>query len=218
MTNTTTTDKAGTAGKDTADFWFDPLCPWAWITSRWMLEVEKVRDIHTEWHVMSLAILNADRQGLSDDYKERMARAKGPVRVCIAAKEMKGQEILLPLYTALGNRIHVQGWGRDEEKREQILPDAVAELGLPASVLAAPHSEEYDEALAASHYAGMEPVGDDVGTPVIHYNGQAIFGPVVTPAPRGEAAGRLWDGVLLCTGTEGFYELKRSRTGRPSFE
>jgi hypothetical protein len=217
-TNTTTTDNAGNAGKDTADFWFDPLCPWAWITSRWMLEVEKVRDIHTEWHVMSLAILNADRQGLSDDYKERMARAKGPVRVCIAAREMKGQEILLPLYTALGNRIHVQGWGRDEEKREQIVPDALAELGLPASLLEAAQSEQYDEALAASHYAGMEPVGDDVGTPVIHYNGQAIFGPVVTPAPRGEAAGRLWDGVLLCTGTDGFYELKRTRTGRPSFE
>jgi hypothetical protein len=217
-TNTTTTDNAGNAGKDTADFWFDPLCPWAWITSRWMLEVEKVRDIHTQWHVMSLAILNADRQGLSDDYKERMARAKGPVRVCIAAREMKGQEILLPLYTALGNRIHVQGWGRDEEKREQIVPDALAELGLPASLLEAAQSEQYDEALAASHYAGMEPVGDDVGTPVIHYNGQAIFGPVVTPAPKGEAAGRLWDGVLLCTGTDGFYELKRTRTGRPSFE
>jgi hypothetical protein len=216
MTNTAPTS-AG-AGKDTADFWFDPLCPWAWITSRWMLEVEKVRDIHTEWHVMSLAILNADRQGLSDEYKERMARAKGPVRVCIAAREMKGQEILLPLYTALGNRIHVHGWGRDEEKREKILPDALAELGLPASLLEAAHSEEYDEALAVSHYAGMAPVGDDVGTPVIHYNGAAIFGPVVTPAPKGEAAGRLWDGVLLCTGTEGFYELKRTRTGRPSFE
>ena len=216
MTNTTTT--TDDRGKDTADFWFDPLCPWAWITSRWMLEVEKVRDIHTEWHVMSLAILNADRQELSDEYKERMARAKGPVRVCIAAEQMKGRDILLPLYTALGNRIHVQGWGRDEEKREQILPDALAELGLPASLLEAAQSEEYDEALAASHYAGMEPVGDDVGTPVIHYNGAAIFGPVVTPAPKGEAAGRLWDGVLLCTGTEGFYELKRTRTGRPSFE
>jgi DSBA-like thioredoxin domain len=216
MTNATsnTTDPR----KDTADFWFDPLCPWAWITSRWMLEVEKVRDIHTEWHVMSLAILNADRQGLSDEYKERMAQAKGPVRVCMAAERLKGPGILLPLYTALGERIHVQGWGRDEDRREQILPEALAELGLPASLLEAARSEEYDEALAASHYAGMDPVGDDVGTPVIHYNGAAIFGPVVTPAPRGEAAGRLWDGVLLCTGTEGFYELKRTRTGRPSFE
>jgi protein-disulfide isomerase-like protein with CxxC motif len=203
---------------DTADFWFDPLCPWAWITSRWMLEVEQVRDIRTNWHVMSLAILNADREGLSDEYKERMARAKGPVRVCIAAEQTKGSDILGPLYTAIGQRIHVLGWGRDEAQRDKILPEALSELGLPASLLDAAHSEEYDEALAASHYAGMEPVGNDVGTPVIHYNRLAIFGPVVTPAPKGEAAGRLWDGVLLCTGTEGFYELKRTRDQRPSFD
>ena len=134
------------------------------------------------------------------------------------AAEAEGQEILLPLYTALGNRIHVQDWGRDEAQRDRILPEALAELGLPDTLLDAACTDEYDEILAASHYAGMEPVGDNVGTPVIHYNGQAIFGPVVTPAPKGEAAGRLWDGVLLCTGTEGFHELKRTRTSRPSFE
>jgi hypothetical protein len=212
------TDTDLSSDKDTADFWFDPLCPWAWITSRWMLEVEQVRDIHTRWHVMSLAILNAERPGLSDEYKERMGRAKGPVRVCMAAAELEGPDILLPLYTAIGSRIHVQGWGRDEAQREKILPEALAELGLPAKLLDAAVSDEFDELLAESHYAGMEPVGDDVGTPVIHYNGTAIFGPVVTPAPKGEAAGRLWDGVLLCTGTQGFFELKRSRTARPSFE
>jgi mycothiol-dependent nitroreductase-like protein len=204
--------------KDTADFWFDPLCPWAWITSRWMLEVEKVRDIHTNWHVMSLAILNADRQGLSDEYRARMSLAKGPVRVCIAAEQLKGHDILLPLYTALSTRIHVQGRGRDENERPKIVPEALDELGLPASLAEAATSEEFDDALEASHRAGMDPVGYDVGTPVIHYNGQAIFGPVVTPAPKAEAAGRLWDGVLLCTQTEGFYELKRSREHRPSFE
>ena len=204
--------------KDTADFWFDPLCPWAWITSRWMLEVEKVRDIRTEWHVMSLAILNANRDDISEEYRARVAQAKGPVRVCIAAEQLKGSDILLPLYTALGNRIHVEGRGRDENERPKIVPEALAELGLPAELADAANSEEFDAALEASHHAGMDPVGDNVGTPVIHYNGQAIFGPVVTPAPKGEAAGRLWDGVLLCTGTEGFYELKRTRTGRPSFE
>ncbi len=205
---------------DTADFWFDPLCPWAWITSRWMLEVEQVRDIHTEWHVMSLAILNAGRDELSEEYKARMERAKGPVRVCIAAEQIRGRAILLPLYTALGTRIHLQQRGRQEGEgeAEALIAEALAEAGLPASLAGAARSTEYDEALAASHHAGMEPVGDDVGTPVIHYNGRAIFGPVVTPAPRGEAAGRLWDGVLLCTGTEGFFELKRTRDRRPSFD
>ena len=202
---------------DTADFWFDPLCPWAWITSRWMLEVEQVRDIHTEWHVMSLAILNAGRAELSEEYKARMTRAKGPVRVCIAAEQNKGRDILLPLYTAIGNRFHLEQRGRGEGEAEVVIGEALAELGLPASLAEAADSDEFDAALEASHRAGMEPVGNEVGTPVIHYNGHAIFGPVVTPAPKGEAAGRLWDGVLLCTGTDGFFELKRTRDRRPSF-
>jgi hypothetical protein len=203
---------------DTADFWFDPLCPWAWVTSRWMLEVEQVRDVRTDWHVMSLAILNQDRQELSDEYKARMARALGPVRICIAAEQEKGSDILLALYTALGTRMHVERRGREEGESAAVITEALAEVGLPASLAAAAMSTEFDDALAASHHAGMDPVGNDVGTPVIHFNGRAIFGPVVTPAPRGEAAGRLWDGVLLCTGTEGFFELKRSRDRRPSFE
>jgi protein-disulfide isomerase-like protein with CxxC motif len=203
---------------DTADFWFDPLCPWAWITSRWMLEVEQVRDIHTEWHVMSLAILNSGRDDLSDEYKARMARAKGPVRVCVAAEQMKGREILLPLYTAIGGRFHLEQRGRAEGEAEVVIAEALAELGLPASLAEAATSDEFDALLEASHRAGMDPVGKDVGTPVIHYNGAAIFGPVVTPTPKGEAAGRLWDGVLLVTGTDGFFELKRTRDRRPSFE
>jgi 2-hydroxychromene-2-carboxylate isomerase len=203
---------------DTADFWFDPLCPWAWITSRWMLEVEQVRDVQTNWHVMSLAILNQGRAELSDEYKERMARALGPVRICMAAEQAKGPDILLPLYTALGTRLHVQRRGREEAEAEAIVAEALEEVGLPASLAEAATSSEYDEALAASHHAGMDPVGTDVGTPVIHFNGKAIFGPVVTPAPKGDAAGRLWDGVLLCAGTEGFFELKRTRDRRPSFD
>jgi len=203
---------------DTADFWFDPLCPWAWITSRWMLEVEQVRDVRTNWHVMSLAILNQGRQELSDEYKERMARALGPVRICIAAEQEKDPDILLPLYTALGTRMHIERRGREEGELEAVLAEALAEVGLPALLAEAATSTEYDDALAASHRAGMDPVGNDVGTPVIHFNDRAIFGPVVTPAPKGEAAGRLWDGVLLCTGTEGFFELKRTRDQRPSFD
>jgi hypothetical protein len=199
---------------DQADFWFDPLCPWAWMTSRWMLQVEQVRDITTNWHVMSLAILNSGRDDLPEQYKERLERAWGPVRVCIAAEQEKGSDILLPLYTALGNRIHLEKRGEDPS----IIAEALEEVGLPVSLAAAATSTEYDDALQKSHHAGMDPVGMDVGTPVIHVNGIAFFGPVVTPAPKGEAAGKLWDGVVLVAGTDGFFELKRSRDRAPIFD
>ena len=196
------------------DFWFDPLCPWAWLTSRWMLNVEEVRDVTTSWHVMSLAVLNEGRDELPDRYKDLMKKAMGPVRVCIAAEQAKGPEVLLPLYTALGNRIHLEKRGEDPA----IIAEALVEAGLPADLAAAADSTEYDEALRTSHHAGMDPVGYDVGTPVIHVAGVPFFGPVITPAPKGEAAGRLWDGVLLVAGTEGFFELKRSRDQPPTFD
>ncbi|HWE54863.1 MAG TPA: DsbA family protein [Acidimicrobiales bacterium] len=199
---------------DFADFWFDPLCPWAWMTSRWMLEVEKVRNVKTRWHVMSLAVLNEDREDLSEQYREMMrTRAWGPVRVCIAAEEKHGNQILLPLYTAMGNRIHLE-----QRKDDGIIADALADAGLPAELAEAATSTDYDEALRKSHHEGMDPVGFDVGTPVIQVNGISFFGPVVTPAPKGEDAGRLWDGVNLVAGIDGFYELKRSRTQGPIFD
>jgi len=199
---------------ETADFWFDPLCPWAWITSRWMLQVEEVRDVRTNWHVMSLAVLNEGRDDLPERYQDLMKKALGPVRVCIAAEEAKGPDVLLPLYTAIGNRIHL------EQRREDpgIIAEALEEVGLPADLAAAADSTEFDVALRKSHHEGMDPVGYDFGTPVIHIGGLAFFGPVVTPAPKGEAAGRLWDGVLLVAGTEGFFELKRSRDKPPVFD
>jgi hypothetical protein len=199
---------------DVADFWFDPLCPWAWMTSRWMLEVEKVRDIKTSWHVMSLAILNEGRDDLPEEYKNLLAKAKGPVRVCIAAEQTDGFDSLLPLYTALGNRIHLEGRREDPA----IIVEALEEVGLPASLADAADSTEFDDLLNKSHHAGMDPVGMDVGTPVIHVNGVAFFGPVVTPAPKGDAAGKLWDGVVLVAGTEGFFELKRTRDKPPIFD
>ena len=196
-----------------ADFWFDPICPWAWISSRWMLEVEKVRDIEVRWHVMSLAVLNEGRE-VPEDYARMMAEAWGPVRVCIAAAQQHGDDVLLPLYTALGNRYHHEKAPKDR----QSLVDALGEVGLPPELVDAADSDTYDEALRASHHEGMDPVGMDVGTPVIHVDGVAFFGPVVTPIPRGEAAGRLWDGVALVTETDGFFELKRSRDRKPSFD
>ena len=195
------------------DFWFDPLCPWAWITSRWMVEVEQVRPVALRWHVMSLAVLNEGRE-MTERYRDFMAKAWGPVRVCVAAEQRLGNQAVLPLYTALGTRFHNEKQERDRATIEAALADA----GLPADLADAIESTEYDDAVRVSHNDGIERVGGDVGTPVISVGGASIFGPVVTPIPRGEEAGRLWDGVLLCLQTPGFFELKRSRYADPTFD
>jgi 2-hydroxychromene-2-carboxylate isomerase len=194
------------------DFWFDPICPWAWITSRWMLEVVKVRPVQIRWHVMSLAVLNEGKD-LSEKYRQSMETAWGPVRVAIAAEQKLGPQVLGDLYTALGTQFHHDKAPRERETIEA----ALAEAGLPGDLADAMDSTEYDDALRASHRDGMDRVGYEVGTPVISVNGTSIFGPVVSPIPRGEDAARLWDGVMLVTATDGFFELKRSRTRDPIF-
>lgn len=195
------------------DFWFDPVCPWAWMSSRWLIEAAKVRDLSPRWHVMSLAVLNEGRD-LPEQYQELMAKAWGPVRTVIAAEVQHGTDVVLPLYTAIGERLHPGGAEIDRATMES----ALAEVGLPVSLADAMTDEAHDAKLRASHEEGISRVGMDVGTPVIAVGDVAFFGPVVTPAPRGEAAGRLWDGVLLVAGTEGFYELKRTRDSEPVFD
>ncbi|MGW3492335.1 mycothiol-dependent nitroreductase Rv2466c family protein [Streptomyces sp. NPDC001020] len=211
------------SGRTPVDFWFDPLCPWAWMTSRWILEVEKVRDIEVRWHIMSLAVLNEDKlDELPEDYREMLAtKAWKPVRVVTAAWQKHGADVLGPLYTALGTRFHNQG----EEPTVEVIAAALKDVDLPAELIDYADQEEnfeFDAELRASHQEGIDKVGQEVGTPVIAVPGAdgeeiAFFGPVVTPAPKGEEAARLWDGTLAVASVPGFFELKRTRTTGPDF-
>ncbi|MCG7523930.1 DsbA family protein [Streptomyces sp. OfavH-34-F] len=214
-------DNSTAAGRTPVDFWFDPVCPWAWMTSRWMLEVEKVRDVEVRWHVMSLSVLNEDRiDELPEEYREMLEKqAWGPVRVVIAAQQKHGDEVVGPLYTALGTRFHNRGEGVTREAVEAALKD----VGLPVELADYADSDAYDTELRASHQEGIEKVGQEVGTPVIAVPGPdgeqiAFFGPVVTPAPKGEEAAKLWDGTLMVASIPGFYEIKRTRTQGPIFD
>ncbi len=195
-----------------ADFWFDPRCPFAWITSRWILEVEQVRDVAVSWHVMSLSYLN-EKKDVSEDYRAKLADGWGPVRVLMAAQEHVGPQALLPLYTAMGEHIHTKGEGSSRESIAAALGDA----GLDAGLIDAWDDEAYDEAIKKSHHAGMDQVGDDVGTPTIAFGGSAFFGPVLSSIPRGEDAGRIWDASVTLSSYPEFSELKRTRNRKLDF-
>ena len=208
----TTVDKTETT-RTAVDFWFDPNCPWAWMTSRWVEEVERHRDLDVTWHVMSLFVLN-EHQDVPPEYKERLEQGQVYPRLVTAARLRLGDQVVKPLYDALGEHIH----HRQEHDPAQVVPAVLAELGLDADLADAAWSDDADAATRASHRDGIERVGQDVGTPVIAVEGTAFFGPVISPAPKGQQALDLWDGIVAAARYPGFFELKRSRTVGPVFD
>jgi hypothetical protein len=195
------------------EFWFDPSCPWAWMTSRWVDEVSKYRDLDVTWKVMSLSVLN-ENNDVSESYRAFFPRALRYTRLVAAVKELHGQAYVKPLYDALGTRIHPGG----SKDPDTVIPEALAEVGLPADLAKYSESDEFDPQMRESHFDGINRVGQDVGTPVIAVGGVAFFGPVISPAPKGEQAVALWDGTVAVASYPGFFEIKRTRTAEPIFD
>ncbi|WP_072313321.1 mycothiol-dependent nitroreductase Rv2466c family protein [Agrococcus sp. Marseille-P2731] len=205
------TDEAQQQAPQRVRMWFDPTCPWAWMTSRWLGEVAEARGLAVDWQVMSLAVLNEGRD-LPEAYAKRMPRSMRLTRLVTAARAAGGDAVVKPLYDALGERIHHQGRKDDDA----LIAEALAEAGVDASLVQ--ETDEHDASLRASHQVAIDLVGDDVGTPVIAVDDVAFFGPVVSPAPKGADALRLFDGIVAAASIDGFFELKRSRTRDPQFD
>ncbi|MEG3632714.1 mycothiol-dependent nitroreductase Rv2466c family protein [Micromonospora palythoicola] len=194
----------------TVRFWFDPSCPYTWLVSRWMREVEQVRPVRVVWQIMSLSILNEDRDDDPEDDPDGFLW--GPARLFAAVQHQYGAEAVGRLYDRYGVMAHGGVWGPVET--------VLTAAGLPADLATAWHSPEHDEVLRASHTAGVSRIGDHVGTPITLVEPEAgrpivWFGPVLSRVPQGEAAGRLWDGTLLVAEADGFHELKGRRHQPP---
>lgn len=201
---------------DTVDFWFDPTCPWCWMTSRWIKEVQTQRDIEVTWRPFSLAVLNEGRD-LDPAYRDHIANTWGPARVATAVAEQYGQEKLDELYTALGEQIHLQQ-NKEGTYFQKAIEAALAEVGLPAELAQVAFGEDYDQQMRASTRAGLDAAGgDDIGVPLMSINGVTFFGPVMSPAPTGEEAAKVFDGAVALASYPGFFELKRPRTVGPIF-
>lgn len=213
------------SNRDKVTFYFDVSCPFCWVTSRWIKEVEKVRDIEVEWKPMSLSVLNEGRDELPEEYKFMMQCNWTPARLFNAVFSQDGQEAVDKLYTALGTKIHNENRidrhahvDAPEHAFDELIKEALAEVGLPEERLAQALTTEFDELMRENHAEAMKEVGNDVGTPVVKLNDVAFFGPVLTRIPRGEEAGKVFDGSVAVASYPYFFEIKRSRTEDPRFD
>ena len=196
-------------------FYFDVSCPFAWQTSRWMKEVEKVREVEIEWTPMSLAVLNDGRE-LPEDYMKMMDANWGPARVFAKVKQ-EAPEKVDELYTTMGEMIHPAGEGGRQGygAYDEIIAAALEKVGLPANIAECANTSDVDDLLRGYHAQAMDAVGDEVGTPVVKLGDTAFFGPVITRVPQGEEAGELFDAAVKLASFPYFFELKRSRTENP---
>lgn len=204
-------------GKPTrVDFFFDPICPYAWIASRWLREVALMRLLDVHFHVMSLRMLN-ENGAVDPEYFRRIDHAVGPSRVAVAAVTHFGEHVLPGWYDAFGSLIFDHWRYPEPSEYRRAVEVALDAVGLPSSLASAADSAEYDDALRRSHESAVESVGGDIGTPIVQINGVAFFGPVLNSIPRGHQAVRLFDGARMLAGFPDFFELKRARTTAPVF-
>ena len=196
------------------ELYVDPCCPFAWNAYQWLVEVRRHRAVELALHLMSLPMLN-EHQSISSGYRRLLAHTWRPARVAAAAVELHGPDALAPLYEAMARRIFA---GADHyrvirDDLESVIVDALSDVGLPQRLADAAVSGAYDGSLRASHNAALAPMGNGVGTPIIHFGTAAFFGPVMTAVPRGSEALQVFDGLRLLAGYPRLFEIKRPLAG-----
>ena len=201
---------------DQVEFYWDPICPWCWITSRWMEDVRRQKDIHVTWRFFSLKMFNAERD-VSPDLSILHSMGLRALRIAAAVRAKHGNEGVARLYTLMGTSYHHDQEDIDEPEVAQ----AILERGGFAPTLAtAVEDSDWDKTIETDMARAAAKVGNDVGVPIIVLNGgegPGFFGPVISPAPTGEVAVALWEGLIAVGRTPGFFELKRTREIGPRF-
>lgn len=202
--------------KDTVEFYWDPVCPWCWITSRWMIDVGSQKQIQVNWKLFSLKKINAGRD-IAKDFKILHEMGLRALRVAAAVRKEYGNEGIAKLYTVMGTRYHHDKEDIDEP---EVLDKILQTCGFAKQLADAVNKNAWDKMIAADMDQAIAKVGRDVGVPLIVLDGgkgPGFFGPVFSPAPSGQAAVELWDAIIVAGRTPGFFELKRTREIGPQF-